>query len=256
MPSSPHFKEFEFDLPRALLRDLVALLDGLGSAPLESRAIETQIPEEQGVYQLFLDDKLVYIGKTDAEAGLRARLSRHSRKILQRKHLDPARVSFKAVRIFVFTAVDLETLLITYYSDRDGRRPSWNSSGFGSNDPGRERDTTRLKVEHFDAQYPIDIDNHPIEVGVRGEMSAATLLAALNKAVPFIVRTQNAGGRSRQPHADLETTKVSVPEGPHSARAILRMAASALGPAWQITVLPGYVIVYKEQAIYHHAQVL
>src|SRR5690242_2982896 len=102
MPSSSHFREFEFDLPQALLRDLVALLDGLTPVSLESGRIETQIPEEQGVYQLFLDGNLVYIGKTDAEAGLRARLTRHSRKIRQRQNLDPSRVSFKAVRIFVF----------------------------------------------------------------------------------------------------------------------------------------------------------
>ena len=65
------------------------------------------IPEEQGIYELFLDDgsgpRLVYVGKTDAEAGLLSRLTRHSKKIQHRIGLTPASVLFKAVRVFVFT---------------------------------------------------------------------------------------------------------------------------------------------------------
>src|SRR4051812_27375677 len=105
-----------------------------------------QLPEAQGVYQLSLDGVVVYIGKTDADAGLKNRLTRHSYSIQQRSNLDPSHVTFKAVRVYVFTAMDLETQLIRHYGGA-----SWNSSGFGSNDPGRNRDHTKLKHDGFDA---------------------------------------------------------------------------------------------------------
>src|SRR5262245_25246980 len=88
------YREFEFDLPTALLNKLVSALDEMTSTPLTLASADS-IPEAQGVYQLFLDEQLIYIGKTDAEAGLKKRLSRHSEKILHRKGLAPSRVSFK-----------------------------------------------------------------------------------------------------------------------------------------------------------------
>jgi hypothetical protein len=48
------YVEFEFDLPGALLARIVKVFDGLTAAPLLRSVVET-IPEEQGVYQLFLD---------------------------------------------------------------------------------------------------------------------------------------------------------------------------------------------------------
>ena len=107
------YREFEFDLPGALLIRLIEVFQNLETAPLTSMGLDG-VPDQQGVYQLFLDGDLVYIGKTDAEAGLRRRLERHAGKILQRTGLSPERVSYKAVRIFVFTAIDLETQLIQH----------------------------------------------------------------------------------------------------------------------------------------------
>ena len=78
------YVEFEFDLPEALLARLVHVFADVTAAPLLP-SIVAGIPEEQGVYQLFLDSggvhDLVYIGKTDAASGLRDRLSRHAAKI-------------------------------------------------------------------------------------------------------------------------------------------------------------------------------
>src|SRR5579872_8296 len=118
------FFSFEFDLPGALLEQLIAVLGGMSG---ERLTIEHagEIPDAQGVYQLFLDDKLVYIGKTDAEAGLRRRLLRHARKILNRPTLAEHAVTFKAVRIFVFTAMDLESALIKHYKGL-GDAAAWN----------------------------------------------------------------------------------------------------------------------------------
>src|SRR5262245_61399412 len=132
----PGYFEFEFDLPGALLAHLINILDGMKSAPLTDSSL-TAIPEEQGVYQLFLNHQLVYVGKTDAEAGLFNRLKRHLGKVQHRIGLNSALVSYKAVRIFVFTPVDLETQLIKHYGGI--KAVTWNGSGFGSNDPGRKR---------------------------------------------------------------------------------------------------------------------
>lgn len=78
------YKEFEFDLPEALLARLVEVFGELRAAPLAETGV-AKIPDEQGVYQLFLEAgesrDLVYIGKTDAKAGLRRRLARHARKV-------------------------------------------------------------------------------------------------------------------------------------------------------------------------------
>ena len=104
---TPGYVEFEFDLPEALLTRLINVFDGVESATLSKGNVDS-IPEAQGVYQLFLDRSLVYVGKTDAEAGLRKRLERHALKVQHRRNLAPEQVSFKAVRIYVFTAVDLE----------------------------------------------------------------------------------------------------------------------------------------------------
>lgn len=190
------YRDFEFDLPSALLTRLVQIFDEMAAAPLDTTMIAGVPDQAQGLYQLFFDDTLAYIGKTDAEAGLGRRLGRHREKIQHRHNLDPARVSFKAVRVYVFTAVDLETQLINHYGGLG--RVHWNGSGFGSNDPGRERDTTKFKDNHFDALYPIDIDC-ALAVDLPATGSAATILSTLKAILPYTLRYENAGGRARQP---------------------------------------------------------
>lgn len=250
------YQEFEFDLPAALLRDLVALFARMepSRAPLNATNVDC-VPDEQGVYHLYLDDELVYVGKTDSEAGLHKRLARHANKIKNRQGLDPSRVTFSAVRIFVFTAVDLEQQLIKYYQETRGPL-TWNQSGFGSNDPGRERDTTKLKADHFDRTFPIDIQI-PMEYATGGgTKSVAQMLAELKDLLPYTLRFQSMGGRSRQPHTDLAVAHVTLPPGAKTVRDMLALAKGALGAAWQITVLPGYVIVYQEVATYDHGTVI
>ncbi|MET4359123.1 hypothetical protein ABIC08_009100 [Bradyrhizobium sp. RT9b] len=234
------YREFEFDLPDALLRNLVAILDEIEKTPL-SEASVANIPDEQGVYQLFLDDQPVYVGKTDADAGLLKRLSRHSKKIQQRKNLSSGRVSFKAVRIFVFTAVDLETDLIKHYGGVRGL--AWNGSGFGSNDPGRERDTTNNKPDNFDYQYPIDIDC-PLDVGLPDSATAAEILNQLRNVVPYTIRAQRKSGRKY--HDDLEDTTVTGFSKLVTARNIVSHMTAQLPQGWQATKLLGYIIIYKE----------
>ena len=234
------YQEFEFDLPGALLTHLVQVLDGMDAAPLDRPSL-TEIPEAQGVYQLFLDGVLVYIGKTDAEAGLFRRLTRHSRKTMHRVGLSPERVTFKAVRIFVFTAIDLETQLIRHYTGSVGT--AWNGSGFGSNDPGRKRDTS--EPGRYDSDFPLDIDR-ALDANFTGELSAADAIGRLNAALPYTLRVQSRAPRSRQPHDDLVNAQVRVAASATTAREILLDLTRQLPPGWQATALSALLILYKE----------
>lgn len=244
------YVEFEFDLPGALLERLVTVFKDMAAAPLEASHVDA-IPEAQGVYQLFLDGQLSYIGKTDQEAGLRKRLTRHSLKIQHRIGLDPSRVTFKAVRVFVFTAVDLETQLIKRYGVK-----TWNGSGFGSNDPGRERDTTKYKEEHFDAQFPIDIDRVLPNIKLPAEASAADLFRALRSAIPYTFRAQNAGGRSREPHPDFTARVVINSAMPVTSRNLIVEIVRNLPAGWQAVKLPSHIILYKDDKTYPSGLVL
>lgn len=247
------FEELEFDLPKALIESLVELLEKMPQGEL-TEANVAQVGNEQGVYQLFFDEKLVYIGKTDADAGLQARLKRHSRKILGRKVLTPQRVTFKAVRVYVFTAMDLEELLIKRYGLNSTN--SWNNSGFGSNDPGRERDTSTLKEHHFDKRFPMDYD-YLVDVSANGaQQPVSKVIDALKKTCPHLIRFEGASKSGRAPHPDLEKTNVLIPPGKETLMQTLRRLKSALGHEWQITALPGYVIGYKENKQYKEGTII
>ena len=234
------YVDFEFDLPGALLSRLVEVLDGMDSATLNAGNI-SEIPEAQGVYQLLLENGLVYIGKTDSEAGLSRRLSRHHSKIQHRIGLEPEGVSFKAVRIYVFTAVDLEAQLISHY----GGEVEWNGSGFGSNDPGRERDTSRYREGHFDLKYPIDIDR-VLGLDLPNSLTAAQVFTGLKTTLPYVFRFQGEGPRSRRPHPDLVDALVSIPEtSALSVRQMMETTVPRLPAGWRATKLPSHIILYK-----------
>lgn len=248
----PGYAELEFDLPRALLQSLVATLDKMERVPLLPGTAQA-LPEEQGVYQLFRNDVPVYVGKTDAQAGLMVRLLRHSRKIQHRLNLEPMEVTFKAVRVYVFTAVDIEGDLIRHYGHGTGL--AWNGSGFGSNDPGRQRDTTRNKPENFDYQFPIDIDR-PVNFELPSMCTAAEALSAINSKVPYTVRVERERGGARRLHPDLEGRVIDCQVAPMSFRAAMLDIVRQLPPGWQATKLLGYVILYKEDRSYPDAEII
>ncbi len=195
------------------------------------------LPEAQGVYQLLYEDQIVYVGKTDGEARLRQRLTRHAWTIQHRCHLYPSLVKFRALRVFVFTAVDLETQLIKHYGGM--KKVTWNNSGFGSNDPGRERDTTKIKAGGFDDLFPVDLDRPISLVGTSAANSAVTVLAALRREIPYTVRTQMHGNK---PHPDLLLAVGPIPEVT-TAREVIKLVVGSLPAGWQATLLPSRVII-------------
>ncbi|MGY6410769.1 MAG: hypothetical protein ACXIUV_07070 [Alkalilacustris sp.] len=229
----------EFDLPSALL---VAVDAKFSQIQLETltEANASNVPNEQGVYCLFHqapdepEPRLVYIGKTDGGAGLRARLIRHAKKLIGRVGLSPADVSFKALRVFVFTAMDIETDLIRHHGGV--RALAWNGSGFGSNDPGKERDTTRYKPEHFDTMFPIDLDGSFVDFD-NEVLPVSDAMSRLKNQLPYLLRYEST-------HTDLPLSMVTLRPG-MTTRQVLEACMQALPPGWHATALPSHIISYK-----------
>ncbi|MEJ0038640.1 MAG: GIY-YIG nuclease family protein [Gammaproteobacteria bacterium] len=271
----PGFEEFNVDLLGVLKRRLVHQLDRMQPEILTQQMAEF-VPDVQGVYQLFHKGELVYIGKTDAKRGLRNRLSRHAEKILHRPTLIDG-VRFKSIRVMVFNATDVETLLIKHYRHHSpgktrrsqDRSIPWNGGGFGSNDPGRERETTNIAPDGFDMQHPIDIDiahtwieadGHP-DMFHEGDMSVAELLQALKHALPYTLRFETLRSPEghalpSRPHQDMVNARVRVPPAPQTVRSLMEAVVAALGPEWQATVFPSHVILYKEKWDYAHGRII
>jgi len=243
------FREFEFALTDALLKQLIECFEDMGTSELNDENTST-IPNGQGVYQLFFNNELVYIGKTDSEAGLQPRLCRHAEKIKARCNLDTAAVRFKAIQVLVFSAMELESLLIKHYSAIN-RKPIWNKSGFGSNDPGRKRDHSAVKDDHFDALYSIDIDIE-IEVDYEVGVNALRALEAIKQKLPYLLRFD----KRNLPKTELESCQPLELQRIGTVREHIRNVLLHLGEGWQATGLPGYIIVYKENRSYAHGDVI
>jgi hypothetical protein len=246
------FVEFEFDLPDALLARLIQIFSGMASAPLLPSNI-VQVPEEQGVYQLLLHEEIVYIGKTDSKSGLRNRLQRHARKVQHRTGLAPEDVSFKAVRIYVFTAMDLEAELLRHY--RALGSVAWDRSGFGSNDPGKYREATTLQPDGYDAQFPIDVDRE-ITLSLPVKSTAAQVLQELRNILPYPFRIETVSSRSRSFHPELGAVQIDLPSPPLTTRKVIQTVLAALPPGWQATALAGRLIMYREHRDYIHGQLV
>lgn len=238
------YAELEFDLPRALLRDIVALLDGMNSAEL-TLANLTRVTDAPGVYALISSKtgELLYIGKAESSKGLLNRLTRHMLKLDGRQNINPSDIHFKAVRIFVFAAMDLEAALIAHYGG-DGKLP-WNHSGFGSNDPGQQRDTTTYKQDHFDTQHPIRLDHCFVEFKV-GKQPVAEVMQHLKDGLPFLLRFQRPNASSRNSfELDFEVNVVDITRPDLTTREALELCVDALPSGWHATALPSHVICYK-----------
>jgi len=237
------FAHFDFDLATALTEQLVIAFDKLeeGGLSLEHLA---QIPQKQGVYQLFRDGMLVYIGKA---ANLRNRLTQHRRKIVGRKNIDAEEMGFKCLTVAsTWTPMALEESLIKHYKTAPGGC-EWNGNGFGPHDPGRERETTNKDPEGFDSQFPIR-ENWPCTSVKAGTHNAGNLLAAMKKELPYLLRYDTK-------HGDYKKVKVAVPHDGMPAIELLRIVTQNL-PGWQATQFPSHLILYKEHRAYTHGTVI
>lgn len=146
---SPHF--FDFDLDRGIRDQVVKKLE---SSPKLHLAKDIG-PAESGIYALYHNDDLVYVGKatkefTKSKRTLRARLNEHVAKISDRKNITLADMQ---VRYLIFKSewwvFAAEIALMKHYQ----AQAEWNFSGFGSKVPGRGRPGTE-HVSRWDKQFP------------------------------------------------------------------------------------------------------
>lgn len=245
-----YFADFEINIVSALSDQLVTAFKDLERGALSEERISA-MPSGQGVYQLFHEGALVYVGKADS---LPRRLNEHFRKISGRHNIDGGKMSFKALFVHPnWTALAPEDALIKYYRNSGAGECAWNGNGFGPHDPGRERETTNKPVEGFDAQYPIR-DNWPCEWITVGTYDGRDLLRSFKAGLPYLLRYQTTGSLAKG-HPDYNGKQIDVSRTGMAARELLKTIVEQL-PGWQATIFPSHMILYKEQRSYTHGEVL
>lgn len=251
------YVEYEIDIERVLRTDLPGVLDRVPVAPLTAEAVNAIPAGAKGAYVLFENGRPVYAGKTDTRHGFRDRLGRHAFTIQHRQNLDPSTIGFKAIRILVFSNFDVEAILIDALRKADESALRWNDSGFGSNDPGHNRE--RQEPAGFDLERPIDIDR-PLGIEA-GTYALLELLVTLKDGLPFTVRyqTDQLPGKKRPEHyrtghADQRGAAPVAIDEADTLRSVLKKALGVLPPGWRVTVFPDRVILYAETEVYPYAR--
>ena len=247
----PFFSHFEIDLVAALAEQLTSAFDGLepGSLNEENLALA---PTDQGVYHLFRNGILVYVGKAD---NLRRRLSEHHFKIMGRRKIDIGEITFTCLTVHKnWTAFAPESSLIGYYKQQPGNLCEWNGNGFGPHDPGRDRETTNKAPDGFDSQCPIRNDWECTFVDAR-EWNVRELLIAMKENLPFLLRYEAENKNYRRGHPDYNNLTISVPRPGMSVSELLQIITQRL-PGWQSTRFPSHMILYKESRDYTHGTLI
>lgn len=234
----------------ALADQLLTSFQALDIGELSEENVGT-VPIEQGVYQLFRSDVLVYVGKAD---NLRNRLSEHRFKILGRRNIVINEMGLKCLTIHKnWTAVAPENSLIAHYKVQAGIC-EWNGNGFGPHDPGRHREETNQSPEGFDSQFPIREDWPCTTIGAQ-DWNARELLIRMKEELPFLLRYQTLQKNYRSGHPDYNNVTVTVPQAGMTAEELLRLIAQHV-PDWQATRFPGSMIFYKEHRTYTFGTVI
>lgn len=256
-PELKGYVEYEIDIEKVLRDELPEVVARIEQAPLTAASVNA-IPEgAKGAYVLFVNGYPVYAGKTDTRHGFRDRLNRHAFTIQNRKNLDPSTIAFKAIRILVFSNFDVEAILIDTMRKADEGALAWNDSGFGSNDPGHNREGQQ--PASFDISYPINIDRQ-LNLFMAGTHAVLPLLIKLKRHLPYDFRyetdlkpgTDDKYISFRKGHLDQrQAPEVEVADG-DTTRTLLSKIMAALPAGWRTTVFPGRVILYKEDKRYRY----
>lgn len=239
--------QFKLSITEALSTQLYAALDRLEPAPLTQENLDTLarqaeklgLPSMSGVYQLFRQEsgkerELTYVGKADQP--LPKRLGDHLYKLSGRVGISIDEMSFRC--LFVeedLSSVFPERMLIKRHLKTGNI--VWNNRGFGINDPGRERDTTKNKENHFDLEFPIDLSRKAVRL-TSGPQSLQSVLQAVKNGIPFNFRFQRL--------AAFRDRLVAAPKGDMTVDEAFRFIAQNLSGGWQISALVGWAIMYDD----------
>ncbi len=247
----PYHARFEIDIVSALAEQLVASFEKLDIGSLGVKEL-SEVDTDQGVYQLFQNNLLVYVGKAD---NLRKRLTEHRFKISGRRNISPDEMGFKCLYVHKnWTALAPEDSLIKHYKKQPGLC-EWNGNGFGPHDPGRNREMTDKDPDGFDAMYPIK-DDWGCDWIEPQEWNVRELLLSMKANLPYLLRFQVADkNRYRRGHPHYNDVTVTVQRTGMPARELLRLVASHLD-GWQATVFPSHMILYEETHVYKHGETI
>lgn len=250
---------FEFDIATPLFEQLSTDFELLNPVTLSDARLE-DVEDRPGIYGLHLQNVLVYIGKADDSA--KDRLTKHRNQLLGRIGVSSEQVSFKCLHFaHTWDPFKPETYMISRFA------PSWNSRGFGPNDPGRRRDKTRLADNHWHVLYPVDPDYACTEIPA-GIYDILELLRLICKVAPYWIRFQgNRPGTTdeerllyEEAHTDFSLSQpIHIPDGNMSVRNLLLQTIRALPSpnAWQLTLLPSHILLYREtEEVYPRMQLL
>lgn len=245
--ASQFSNQFRLSITEALSTQLYAALDHLEPAPLTRENLDALapqaeklgLPSQSGVYQLFRQvpgekRELAYVGKADEP--LPTRLGNHLYKLSGRKGISIDEMSFRC--LFVeedLSSVSPEKMLIKEHLKTG--KIVWNNRGFGNNDPGRNRDRTVIKNNHFDLEFPIDLSRKVVGL-TPGEQSLHSALWELKRGIPFNFRFKNSAALKKQ--------MVAIPEHELTVDEAFRLIAQNLSEKWQICALLGWVIMYDD----------
>lgn len=240
---------FVYNEAEAVLNLLTARLDDMSSWVPLNDALRAGATAAPGVYRLRYGGEDVYVGKA---ANLLRRLSRHERHLQGRVGLDLAQAQCNFVILPPpWDARASEDLLIRHYRDQ-GKAP-WNNQGFGSNDPGRNRDESTPSPYH--SAHPA-ISFYEIEVSA-GHYTVGGLLKLIKDQLPYLLRYQS-NDKGGDPGWREDLARAFDPErnyhGP--ADSFLTDLCQSHLVEWQLTYLPLGFILYKESKAYPHGRIL
>jgi Eco29kI restriction endonuclease len=241
----PSYDTFDLDIPLAVREQLDAKFQTLTTDPLDGQILGS-LPPGQGVYELFHQGILVYAGKAK---DLPSRLLNHCRKIGGRQNIVATDVGFKCLYLgpnwITFAAEDA---LIQMYTPQG--LCAWNGAGFGPKDPGKRRDDTVLKADHWDLQYPIRYD-FPLAGIQPGAYECLPLLRLMKTQLPFNLRYHKANPTSvTSGHPDYNGVTINVPVAGMPAHEMLIGIAQSLPSGWQAIRFPHQLTIYKETRPY------
>lgn len=238
---------YSFDFLNTISHQLKTFIDELALTPLNPRtlhafsAFQRENNSEQGVYLIHYDGAPVYLGKADDVA---ERLGNHYKKLLGRHNIEPDKIAYKAILLdrSMSTAANEEILIALFRKDYEGM---WNGKGFGSKDPGKERDTT--KPGPFDEKYPIN-EQHIVNF----ESTSGSLDFYLKKAkaeLPYHFRFEIPKQISR-------ATQITLPNASLPADDFLQIIINNLGQGWKGVILSYGMIIYKTEHRYKYGKEL
>lgn len=214
--------------------DLASLTEGslqeLGSFQHESKS-------KQGVYLLSFRGEPAYLGKANDVA---ARLRIHRRKLLGRQGISEQELGYKALLLdgSMSTAANEELLIAIFRRRHSGM---WNGQGFGSKDPGRNRD--RTQPGPFDEAHPIRKD---YVVEIEGtEKTIGGVFKQLKKQLPYLFRYQKLP-------SSVTNIQMSLRPGTYAAEAVVRSALGKFPKNWHAAILSYGIVVYKGLDRYWH----